>query len=188
MVFGNDPPNSICRPRFRVEVAQFRRSYVPRPRRFLSNILGDAIYAYAKLSAELPESGARDDLTTRINFLSFLLVFEDTVKVTGPWSTSDTAGPKLPPWKGLQEILKMPLVGAYVAGGSILRTVCSYWEWDYTSAEVAPVASRHQYHQALAKGMSGWVQLGPLSSDPNGSFAIRSLRWRMATEPAACYF
>ena len=86
------------------------------------------------------------------------------------------------------QILKMPLVRADVAGGSILRTVCSYWEWDYASAEVAPVTSRHQYHQPLAKGMSGWVQLGPLSSDPSGSFAIRGLRWRMATKLATCYF
>ena len=27
-----------------------------------------------------------------------------------------------------------------------------------------------------------------LSSDPKGSFAIRGLRWRMATAPADCYF
>ena len=110
-------------------------------------------------------------------------MFEDNVSVIGPWTS---AGPTLP--QDLQEILKMPLVGADVFQGSIVGTVCSYWEWDYAGAEVAPVTSRHQYLQALAEGMSGWVQLGPLSSDPSGSFAIRGLRWRMATVPADCYF
>jgi hypothetical protein len=153
-------------------------------------ILGDLVYAYAKLPGQLAESGARDDLTTAITDLSvtFLLVFKDDVRVTGPWSTSDTAGLALPPWKDLQEILKMPLLGADVAQNTIVRTVCSYWEWDLTSAEVAPVTSRHQYLQACAEGMSGWVKLGQLSSDPKGSFAIRGLRWRMATAPADCYF
>jgi len=36
--------------------------------------------------------------------------------------------------------------------------------------------------------MDGWVQSGPLSSDPNGTFAIRGLRWRLAAQPPACSF
>ena len=64
----------------------------------------------------------------------------------------------------------MPVVGADVTLGYVVRTVCSYWEWDYTKTEVAPATSRHQFLQSLRDGMEWWVQLGPLSSDPNGTF------------------
>jgi hypothetical protein len=82
----------------------------------------------------------------------------------------------------------MPVVGADVTLGYVVRTVCSYWEWDYTKTEVAPATSRHQFLQSLRDGMEWWVQLGPLSSDPNGTFAIRGLRWRLAAQPPACSF
>ena len=70
----------------------------------------------------------------------------------------------------------MPLVGADVVLGTIVRTVCSYWEWDYTNAEVAPASSQHQFLQPPREGTASWVQLGQLSSEPDGTFAIRGLR------------
>jgi len=148
--------------------------------------IGNITFAYAKVLGQLAEIGLPDDLTTRITVL--LRVFEGNLRRTGPWRTLDNARMTLPPWKDLQEIFKMPVVGADVALDVVVRTVCSYWEWDYTNAEVAPATSRHQFLQTLRDGMDGWVQLGPLSSDPNGTFAIRGLRWRLAAQPPACSF
>ena len=148
--------------------------------------IGNITFAYAKVLGQLAEIGLPDDLTTRITVL--LRVFEGNLRRTGPWRTLDNARMTLPPWKDLQEIFKMPVVGADVTLGAVVRTVCSYWEWDYTNAEVAPATSRHQFLQSLRDGMDSWVQLGPLSSDPNGTFAIRGLRWRLAAQPPACSF
>jgi len=148
--------------------------------------IGNITFAYAKVLGQLAEIGLPDDLTTRITVL--LRVFEGNLRRTGPWRTLDNARMTLPPWKDLQEIFKMPVVGADVTLGAVVRTVCSYWEWDYTNAEVAPATSRHQFLQSLRDGMDGWVQSGPLSSDPKGTFAIRGLRWRLAAQPPACSF
>jgi hypothetical protein len=148
--------------------------------------LGDAVYAYAKVPAEIVESGTPQNLTSLVTVLLQGDVFGDTVTLTGPWDTSDNV--TLAGWSDLQEIFEMPLVGADVAFGNIMQTVCSYWEWDYTNAEVAPASSQLQFLQPPSAGTNSWVQLGQLSSDPNGTFAIRGLRWRMAGVPPACVF
>jgi hypothetical protein len=148
---------------------------------------GNAVYAYAKLLAELPESGPPGDLTTQVMLLRAPL-FEGNVKLTGAWHSSGNARATLAGWSDLQEIFKMPLVGADVVLGSVVRAVCSYWEWDYSNAEVAPATSRHQFLEPLRDGMAGWVRLGSLSSAPNGAFAIRGLRWRLAEAPPPCDF
>jgi hypothetical protein len=148
---------------------------------------GNVVYAYAKLLAEILESGPPADLTTQV-MLFKAPVFEDNVKLTGPWHSSGNAQATLAGWSDLQEIFKMPLVGADVYLGSVVRTVCSYWEWDYSNTDVAPATSRCQFLQSLRDGMAGWVPLGWLYSVPDGAFAIRGLRWRLAEPPPPCAF
>lgn len=150
-------------------------------------IIGDAIFAYAKLLALFTERGPADDLTTR-TLLLLQPVFQGNIRVDGTWRSSDNAHTTLAQWSDLQEIFAMPLVGAEVVLGSIIRAVCSYWEWDYAGAEVAPATSRHAFFQPLRDGMEGWPLLGPLSSAANGAFAIRGLRWRLAKRPPTCAF
>jgi hypothetical protein len=132
------------------------------------------------------ESGTPQNLTSLARVLLQGDVFVDTVTLTGPWVASNNV--TLAGWSDLQEIFKMPLVGANVAFGNVLQTVCSYWEWDYTNAEVAPAFSQLQFLQPPCVGTNSWVQLGQLSSDPNGTFAVSGLRWRMAGVPPACVF
>src|SRR5258708_38852157 len=97
--------------------------------------IGNAVYAYAKLPGLVTESGTPQNLTTSVRVL-LQDVFRGTVSLTGSWRTSDNARLTLARWSDMQEIFKMPILGADVAFGTILRTVCSYWEWGYTNAEV----------------------------------------------------
>jgi hypothetical protein len=150
-------------------------------------VIGDVVYAYAKLPAEFAESGPADDLTTRI-LLLLQAVFQGNVKRTGAWRSSDNAQTTLAQWSDLREIFAMPLVGVEVVLGSIVRAVCSYWEWDYTGAQVAPAISRHTFLRPFRDGLEGWPMLGSLPSPPNGAFVIRGLRWRLAKQPPPCVF
>jgi hypothetical protein len=149
--------------------------------------LGNAVYAYAKLLAALTESGPPENLTMQVLLLSEPF-FRGTVKLAGPWRTSGNAGATLPRWSDLQEIFRMPLVGADVVLGTVVRVVCSYWEWDYTAVEVAPASSQHQFLRPFREGTQDWPLLGLLSSASGGAFAIRGLRWRLAEQPPPCRF
>lgn len=149
--------------------------------------LGNAVYAYAKLLAQLTESGPAENLTLQVLLLSEPF-FEGNVKQAGPWRSSGNASATLPRWSDVQEIFSMPLVGADVVLGTVVRVVCSYWEWDYAAAEVAPATSQHQFLQPFREGTQDWPQLGLLSSAPDGAFAIRGLRWRLAEQPPPCSF
>jgi hypothetical protein len=149
-------------------------------------IIGDAIFAYAKLPATFDERGSPDDMTTR-TLLLLQPVFQGTVKVTGAWRSSDEACKTLAQWSDLRKIFAMPIVGADVVAGRIVRTVCSYWEWHHAGAEVAPATSQHRFIQPFREGMEGWPQ-GPVVSGPNGAFVIRGLRWRLAKHPPVCAF
>jgi hypothetical protein len=143
------------------------------------------IYEYAKELALLTETGTTGLKTSIRTTVLFELLFEGAVKLTGAWRTAENASLSLPGWTNLQEIFKMPLVGATVLGGFV-RTACSYWEWDFTSVEVAPATSRHRFLRPLREGMDDWVRLGPLWSA--STYAIRGLRWRLATQPPPCQF
>ena len=150
--------------------------------------IGNTVYAYAKELARLPESGSPNDLRTRILLPLLGLFFQGTVTLTSSWRGSDEARMTSRRWRDIQTIFEMPLVGADVVGGKIIRIVCSYWEWDYTNAEVVAAISQHQFVQPFRDGMDGWVQLGPLSSACDGAVAIRGLRWRLALPPPHCQF
>jgi hypothetical protein len=111
-----------------------------------------------------------------------LQLFKCGVELAGGWRTSEEARTSLSHWADIQEIFKMPLVGI------MDRTVCSYWEWDYSAVEVAPTMARHRFFVPLRPGMNDWIALGQLSGLPGGALAIRKLRWRLAQEPPACRF
>jgi hypothetical protein len=150
--------------------------------------IGNSIYAYQKQPAQLQESGTPDDLTTRVTPFLSDLIFNSYVRITGPWCTSSEARISLPDWTDIQTIVDMPIVGADVSAGNIVRTVCSYWEWEYSNAEVAPASSQHQFFRPFRDGMGAWVALGPLTSIACGGFAIRGIRWRLALPPPSCQF
>ncbi len=150
--------------------------------------IGNTVYAYAKDVADLTENGTRDHLTTQVAPFLRGTYFGSDVMVTGPWRSSDDAQASIPRWRDLQAIFKMPLVGIDVVNGTVVRRVCSYWEWDYTQAQIAPAISRHRFYQSFREGMDDWVTLGPLTSALDGAVVLRRLRWRLALPPPPCRF
>lgn len=81
----------------------------------------------------------------------------------------------------------MPMVGYFGVNppASIPRDWrfnCSYFEWDYANATVAPAESRFTFVEAFKRGMEDWVGLGELTNAPDGAFRMSGLRWRLSCE------
>ncbi len=155
-------------------------------RMFLDDIaaiqIGNSVYAYAKEFAVLPEIDAPDVVDTDVLPLLTGDVFSSKVTQTGQWSSVACGATGVPNLGDIQTLFGMPLVGVDVdAGGAVTRTVCSYWEWQYDNAYVAPATSNHDFIQVCRPGMGGWI--GPNASPPNGAVMIRGLRWRLAIPP-----
>jgi hypothetical protein len=149
--------------------------------------IGNSVYAYAKEFAAVPQNHVGPDLTTNVLPLLEHDVFEShPVQQTGQWSSPPGT---IPNWKDFQTLFEMPLVGVDVnpSTSAVTRTVCSYWEWDYTDAEIAPATSQHRFLKQFRSGMGSWVGVA-LSNAPDGAMKIRGLRWRLAEPPPACQF
>jgi hypothetical protein len=159
-------------------------------RMYLENLAaveaGNTYYAYQKRLAALPESHAPKIVNWKVWPWPLVQgdVFMSTVDRTGPWSSPANAS--IPDLADVQTLFTMPLVGADLDPTGGIRTICSYWEWDYTNAEVAEATSDHKFLQQFCPGMGGWIGLptGP----PGPAIAIRGLRWRLAFPPPACQF
>ena len=81
----------------------------------------------------------------------------------------------------------MPVVGVITdAAQNPQSTECSYWEWDYNNAGVAPATSTHSFLHTFREGMNDF--LGTWSSAPNGAVRVRGVRWRLALIPPVCQF
>src|SRR5271168_1232019 len=117
---------------------------------------GNTYYAYQKELAALPESDAPKIVNWKVLTLLQGDVFTSTVDRTGPWSSPSNAS--IPGLTDVQTLFAMPLVGADVdPNGAVTRVICSYWEWDYTNAEVAQATSDHEFLQQFCPGMGGWI-------------------------------
>lgn len=145
---------------------------------------GNTYYAYQKKLAALPESYAPNIVNWTVWPLLQGDVFSSTVDRTGPWSSPPNAA--IPGLTDVQTLFAMPLVGVNVDPTGGADNVCSYWEWDYTNAEVAQATSDHKFLQQFGPGMGGWV--GQPTGPPGAAIKIRGLRWRLAFPPPACQF
>jgi hypothetical protein len=147
--------------------------------------VGNSVYAYAK------EFGTFDELGLGVTVFSDLLYTSTPFFVAGmqvgAWQTSAEAESALPNYKAIQAIFEMPVLGY---DDSIFgpRLVCSYFEFHYDTAMVAPLQSQHRFLQSFRGNMAPWVGLGLLSSVPDGAIAIAGLDWRLQNPPAACQF
>jgi hypothetical protein len=144
-------------------------------------VIGNTVYGYAKELAILTESGALPSIKTQVFDPFRTLYFSSDIKSSGPWQSAAVASASVPRWPDLQTMFEMPVVGSGPLG-----FVCSYWEWEYSSTEVAPVTSSYRFVESFRAGMQNWVTLGSLANAPNGAVALRSLRWRLALPPPAC--
>jgi hypothetical protein len=158
-------------------------------------VVGDAIYAYAKQLAFFVIQSTK----TKVLLQFGAPVFECDVVPTGP-SVSGAPGSPLPAGFGeIQEIFRMPLVGYFEITPPVqppdFPFSCSYFEWDYTHAQVTPASSLFSFTKEFKPGMQGWVALGQLANTPDGAFRLSGLRWRLSAElpwvphqPPSCNF
>jgi Acetoacetate decarboxylase (ADC) len=133
---------------------------------------GNNVYAYAKRLAGFETTSG----STSVLYAGAEL-FEAAVMRAGPWIDASLATATLPGFWLLQQILEMPIVGHDQRGD-----VCSYFEWEYSQAEVAPASSTHRFLQPFRPEMGGWPT-GPLINAPDGAFKLRGIRWRLSYEP-----
>jgi hypothetical protein len=109
------------------------------------------------------------------------------------WEPSKDAEASLPNYKEIKAILSMPMLGATSNTASSATSsgqpLCSYFELDYTWAQVVPITSTHKFVSEFVPGMKDWVALGSLSSVENGAVRVRSLEWRLQQPPLpGCQF
>ena len=145
--------------------------------------LGNEFYGYAKQRG----SFARKDIELAPSefktFKNGNLYFEADLVSTGPWRSSDNAEATLPNYRAMQTIISMPLLGQFHPIRQGAAKVCSYWRWDYSTAFVRPMKSRHRFVRPFVKEMDSWVRRDPISSVGNGAIALRSLDWRLKFLP-----
>jgi hypothetical protein len=143
---------------------------------------GNTAYGYAKelarVVATATTSGTRNEATDLFGGPHFV----SEVQVTGAYLPSGTAAGTMPRWKDLQTVLEMPVLGFNTG------FVCSYWEWDFSNAEVAPAATSFQFFRAFLPTMQDWVNLGALRGAQDGAVSVTKIRWRLAAPLAACVF
>lgn len=151
---------------------------------------GNLVYGYRKEFAVMGRTVQTDRVSYQVDTLiPSATRFVAEVKVPGAYSPWGAPDPPLPRLGDIQRMFEMPLLGRDGSGSFI----CSYWEWEFSSAEVAAASTEHRFVSEFAAGMADWVAAGTLANDPDGAIAVRKVRWRMAWElppwkPAACQF
>jgi hypothetical protein len=137
---------------------------------------GNSVYGYQKVIARLDEVQAGGVTQHTVTTLDGAATwFRDDVDVPAqPASSAATAA--LPRWDEIRKMLDMPVLGIRPDGVE----VCSYWEWDYGNATIAPTVSRHQVVTKFRNGMEAWETMGRFRSAPDGAYMVRDVRWRLA--------
>ena len=133
--------------------------------------LGNTYYGYAKHKARFEETTT--DFTVLVHGRP---TFHSTTKTLGPWQPSRAAELTLPNYKNIQTIFEMPVLGVK-QGRKKLTFSCSYFEWEYSSVEVAPIQSQHRF-----------LHGDTFTSEKDCAIAIRNLRWRITFPPPKCQF
>jgi hypothetical protein len=160
-------------------------------RMFLDDIAavagGNAIYGYAKEVATLTRVTNQDSSYYEISPWFDGVVFQAELGRTGPWTPADQSPASAPRWAELKTVFQAPVLGQQPKDSPTpLAVICSYWEWDYTIARVAPAYARHRIVKKLRSGMENWVSPAPMASPDQGAISVRGIRWRLATPPEGC--
>ena len=132
--------------------------------------IGDGLYAYSKEWGDFDWFGDLAEIRS-----VGITIFEAEVTELGGWMSAANAAMALPGFLDATRILEMPIVGYNRLRGYVR----SFFEWDYTLAEVAPARSLHRFHREFVPGMQPWVALGYLASAENAAFKLRNVRWRL---------
>jgi hypothetical protein len=152
------------------------RMYLP-PNTPVETVGGNVCCGYHKVPAFLnyQKTGAVSNHNVQtLDLLSTL--FTDTISLQGPYVGAEQAGGAVPRLADLETIFQMPILGSPDSSGNF---ICTYWDWNFSHAEVAPAASAFQFVNPFTSGMQGWTTLGTLTNAANGAVKIRHLRWRL---------
>ena len=148
---------------------------------------GNSIYGYAKQYAFLIKTEQTGVTKHEIYPVFGGLIFRSEVELTGPWVPVSQSATSVPRWADLEQILKAPVLGQQPSDDfKPLALICSYWEWDFANAEVAPAASKHQIARKFRDGMENWVSATSVPNVPDGAVSMRGIRWRLAEPPEGC--
>lgn len=114
--------------------------------------------------------------------------FSAQLELKGPWVTGVSAETAFANFTRMQEIFTMPLIGRNAGAWPLLEYVCSYFQWDFSTAFVRPVKSRHEFLQPFTAASGAWATLGELASVKNGAVAIRNMEFRIFYPAFPCQF
>ncbi|MDB5864278.1 MAG: hypothetical protein JWO70_2084 [Betaproteobacteria bacterium] len=170
--------------------------------------IGDLLYGYHKEQAQLDELGGEPDPVKTLVWpaSSDDYYFIHTWRIRRhpdpdgppePWRVVADAATALPRFADIQKIFEMPVLGFTTSplGGPPGRIVCSFFEWNYDDAQVAPAIASCRHGRTFGRppgtagpGWTDWEQLGSLRNAPDGAYVLRGLRWRLSTDLRPCRF
>jgi hypothetical protein len=146
---------------------------------------GNTCCGYQKVAASLDYRTTNTGYNHSVQTL-FASDFVDTIALNGSYVTAGQAGGAVPRLADLQTILQMPILGSNLDPSGNLEFLCTYWDWNFSHAKVAPVTSAFEFVSPFASGMQGWTALGTLTNAANGAVAMRHLRWRLSLQTQPC--
>ena len=162
-------------------------------------VIGDVVFQYSKTVGDfesttgvLPGSSpgsfpATNDQVT--DLISGSIVYADFSQQTAAWVPA-AAGPS--GFEDFEKVMEMPILGVEFpqTTPAPMPPACSYFEWDFSSAEVASMHGAVQFIDPFRPGMAGWVHQPPdwLTADEDASFMVRNVRWRLSEVTVKCSF
>jgi hypothetical protein len=150
--------------------------------------IGNMYYGYAKKRGTIVRSPGTSPVRDFFASRRRCGLFAARCTSSGPWRDMVSAKTTLPNLADIQAILAMPIVGRWEPS-PYKPFVCSYWQWDYTKAEMQPIQSSQKFISRFTDEMpQAWVNMGSVPSVTGGAVGIRGLVWRMAFPPRKCSF
>jgi hypothetical protein len=125
---------------------------------------GNAHYGFAKAPGTVRRMGALRVVTDGDG----RLVLHAAVEPRGAWRPGAADVPAV---RTARAFLAAPVVGRLADG----RLVRSRFAWDFARALVRPIDARVQLQPGALRGLPG----GDVPDDPDGSFEVRGMRWRL---------
>ena len=153
----------------------------------LAIAIGNMYYGYGKKRSDIVRSSSTQPVRDFSASRRKCGLFAARCQSTGTWRSVALAKTTIPILSDMQSILAMPIVGRW-DGSPYKPFVCSYWQWDYTNAELRPIQSTQKFIAPFADQMQHWVDMGSVPSVTAGAVGIRDLVWRMAFPPRKCIF
>jgi len=158
---------------------------------------GNFLYGYRKEKAVLvrtvpsPTPPDINEQVSQVDRVSGAVTSRFVADVTSQsvWMDDATAENSLANYDAMKLIFTMPILGTLVAPNDPSTTayICSYFLWDFTSANVRRETTTFQFVTNFVPNMDHWVALGQLTNTKDGGFGAYQFTWQL-TYPTPCVF